>query len=560
MNNEGADRTSHWAATGDPTRDDPRPSVVKAGMTQGVAAPLLDDGTPLDDVDESLVAYLDGELDANERQRLEAELGRSDSLRARLRVLQTGWELLDELPQASPSSTLLETTIRMAAMTASTGDPPTGGGSVRPSHGSWLRSQWLIASAASVAFLALGIAISRGVQRREYQRQLEALPVAMHLDAYLHSGDLQLMRTLSEIPQWRQALEIADRLGEWDFSLAARIDQATPAEREQLLPELSFEDQQAVAAAWSRYSQIESTVREKVSLVAGQVQSAGDSAELLKTMDRFARWRETLTADERDLIASGDETQRREAIEAALARTTRNWTRQTTRTVSDADLDTLFHALRHVARIRIKSSLPRARVQDNPSLTGFLAGTEPIDPRIEAYFLMQFLGLDDSESRRWGDDRGSSSPPPPPPPPPAAARPDPNPPGGRGFPGGFEERGFGSSRWLSGPTLAPVFSSIRDYMDRIRGPLTEDELWLIYAVLSPEAKHLLDAVLDIPGLGDSMLRSWADESLRRVLRNRTPSSIVQRYQAIDPARRDEVDLLPPERMLDRLQDSGSSRR
>src|SRR5690554_5298714 len=78
----------------------------------------LDDDLQADEVDERLVAYLDGELEPEERRALEVQLGRSAVLRARLRSLQDGWEMLDELPMATPSPQLLESTLRMAATEA----------------------------------------------------------------------------------------------------------------------------------------------------------------------------------------------------------------------------------------------------------------------------------------------------------------------------------------------------------------------------------------------------------------------------------------------------------
>ncbi len=73
----------------------------------------LSDETPLDPDDELLVAYLDHELDRKEQVELENRLMEDEQLRARLRQLQTGWDLLDDLPKPEPSLKLVESTLEL---------------------------------------------------------------------------------------------------------------------------------------------------------------------------------------------------------------------------------------------------------------------------------------------------------------------------------------------------------------------------------------------------------------------------------------------------------------
>ena len=73
----------------------------------------LSDDTPLDPDDELLVAYLDHELDRKEQSELENRLMEDEPLRARLQQLQTGWDLLDDLPKPEPSLKLVESTLEL---------------------------------------------------------------------------------------------------------------------------------------------------------------------------------------------------------------------------------------------------------------------------------------------------------------------------------------------------------------------------------------------------------------------------------------------------------------
>ena len=74
---------------------------------------ILDD-TPIDPDDELLSSYLDGELSREEEMNLENRLVQNEGLRERLKVLQTGWDLLDELPDSAPSLNLVESTLELA--------------------------------------------------------------------------------------------------------------------------------------------------------------------------------------------------------------------------------------------------------------------------------------------------------------------------------------------------------------------------------------------------------------------------------------------------------------
>ena len=70
------------------------------------------------DADEVLVAYLDGQLSAEECERVESMLSSDPSTRQRLQSLDRVWNALDVLPRSTASPTFTRTTIEMAAVTA----------------------------------------------------------------------------------------------------------------------------------------------------------------------------------------------------------------------------------------------------------------------------------------------------------------------------------------------------------------------------------------------------------------------------------------------------------
>ena len=73
---------------------------------------------PTEPIEVDLVAYLDGELEAAELQRVEDRLSRDPDYRLRLRQLQGTWDLLDELPRSSVNESFTRSTVEMVAVQA----------------------------------------------------------------------------------------------------------------------------------------------------------------------------------------------------------------------------------------------------------------------------------------------------------------------------------------------------------------------------------------------------------------------------------------------------------
>ena len=512
----------------------------------------LDDDSPIDELDELLVAYLDGELPPEERVVLETRLGRDESLRKRLRTLQRGWDMLDELPMATPSAILLESTIRMAAMEASEGKPSIDGSKTN----GWLKSKRLWISLITLLCLGIGVAGARIRERQQFRLQLAQLPMAMHVDAYLNATDVSMMRTLLQLPQWKKTVEIAERFGEWDFSLQQQIDQATVSQRNHLLQELPIEHQQVVMQSWQRFERLEPAAKTLVLETAQRVSEQTDSADLLETMDRFARWRETLAPAQRDSIANGDVESRIKAIDESLQKTTRQWTQQTSRLLTDEDIETIYHVVRQIARLRIEN----LDFTDAPvavaALRWFGSKDQKMDLRMEAFFLRRMFDPND----------------PPPAQPPSSPTSEPRTnelkenPTADSAGNSNNESNVDEPRRRPGPPpmgfdfMAPAFGALRPYLEALRGPLREDELWMIESVLGGELSEFLSAASGIESLRDELLRSWSNEALRRIEFNRSGKTVSERYELIEPARRDSLDLLPPDKILEFLRDEDRRRR
>ena len=138
-----------------------------------------------DDDRANLTAYLDGELDEEAAQALEAKLSQDPTARAEVEALRQAWTMLDYLPRSSPSATFTNRTMERLSLErpVETGKMPTGG------TGSW----WGAAVWAAAVLLAawLGWAASQ----RLWQRSADP--------------DEPLVRQLRLIEKWR-AYELVD--------------------------------------------------------------------------------------------------------------------------------------------------------------------------------------------------------------------------------------------------------------------------------------------------------------------------------------------------------------
>ncbi|GIW93437.1 MAG: hypothetical protein KatS3mg110_1478 [Pirellulaceae bacterium] len=149
--------------------------------------PTTPDEFAADPLDEELVAYLDGELDAESTRRLEERLEHDQQLRERLVQLQATWDLLDSLPSAEADAQFTQTTVSMVALRTK-------------KESTVRRRQWLWASAAAAALMA---ATAAGYFTVNYhlsapERQLaKDLPVIERLDLYLVADSVDFLRQLA---------------------------------------------------------------------------------------------------------------------------------------------------------------------------------------------------------------------------------------------------------------------------------------------------------------------------------------------------------------------------
>jgi anti-sigma factor RsiW len=151
-----------------------------------------------DDERADLTAYLDGELDDEAAQALEAKLSRDPEARAELDALRRAWGMLDFLPKATPTADFTHRTMERLSLEKLAKGRTTATVPVRP------RRPWLAPAgwaAAAVAAAAIGTAAAPNLWRPapdpdeplvRHLRVLEKLPY------YERAPDLDFLRRLAE--------------------------------------------------------------------------------------------------------------------------------------------------------------------------------------------------------------------------------------------------------------------------------------------------------------------------------------------------------------------------
>jgi anti-sigma factor RsiW len=142
---------------------------------------------------EELVAYLDGELDAQECRRIEALLAGDADVRRAIQGLDRTWQMLDELEPAAVGEDFTRTTLEMTAVAAAADAAATERIVPRRRRFRWLLAGGGVAAAALAGFLAV-TALTPDPNRQV----LRDLPLLENLDQYRRVDSIEFLRMLQE--------------------------------------------------------------------------------------------------------------------------------------------------------------------------------------------------------------------------------------------------------------------------------------------------------------------------------------------------------------------------
>ncbi|QDT06363.1 hypothetical protein K227x_47720 [Rubripirellula lacrimiformis] len=362
-----------------------------------------------------------------------------------------------------------------------------------PPKRSWLNRYRFPLGVAASCVIAIGLAVivTQWVNRARFNHELRGLAIAESLDAYKYDVDLDLMRQLSRDQEWLHMVHASrslDGVTEEPVSIA----DIPLDEREAAITALPVEQRSPLFSRWERYNQLDPPTRKKIQSLADVVAQQTDAEQLLDTMRAYAVWRESLPTKLVDAIEGSQGQSQRDAINQGINETMISISEQSSRKLSDETIERIYFALRKILDRRLQK-LTASQKTDYAEYEQRFGGGRGVD-----WFLLFVL--------------------------------------------------FGHSSERSEKIPAPKFLPDREH-------LRSDELDYIRLILSDNDLETLrvstggDALLNT-----MMLTTWAEEAIRRKSprprRNRESS--LEKYLEMPSDRRDEFELLPPDRMLEEL--------
>ena len=142
---------------------------------------------------EELVAYLDGELDAEQSQRIEQRAAAEPNARRMLEELDRTWHMLDELDAPATGEDFTHTTLEMVALAAAEDAEKEKAAAPRRR----LRAG-LWAAAGLIGAAAAGFLIVASLVPDPNAQLLEDLPVLENFDQYREIDSIDFLRALNK--------------------------------------------------------------------------------------------------------------------------------------------------------------------------------------------------------------------------------------------------------------------------------------------------------------------------------------------------------------------------
>ena len=144
-------------------------------------------------IHEEIVAYLDGELDVEQTQRVEDRLTRRPDYQRRFQQMQQAWDMLDSLPEAQVDESFSTSTLEMVAVAAEEKWQQ-----VQTSAAGRARRTRLFGMGLMLASAAAGFLLAFCWGPRANDGWLRDLPVIENVDLYLHADNLDFLQTLHQ--------------------------------------------------------------------------------------------------------------------------------------------------------------------------------------------------------------------------------------------------------------------------------------------------------------------------------------------------------------------------
>ena len=257
----------------------------------------------LDQLDEQLVSYLDGELPPNEARQIEDLLSRDGTARSRLNELASSWDMLDQLPRTTVDELFTRTTVEMVALAAEDDAAQSQAALPARRRRRGYQIAIAIAAAAVIGFGAIFLFVPS-----ENDILLRDLSVIASLELYRDVDDIQQLKQFqSATPKLFSdaAAARAARLGQ-SADPAAKTGPNFPSsvpvslkDRRAWVEALSPADKSELRKSLERFIAIPTKQQQALRQLDEQLASDPDGPELRRIAQRYYAWLKTLSSVDR---------------------------------------------------------------------------------------------------------------------------------------------------------------------------------------------------------------------------------------------------------------------
>lgn len=245
---------------------------------------------------ETLVAYLDGELDAEQERRVEQLLSTDERVRLELQRLQSTWDLLDRLPRSAVGGDFTRSTVEMVALSVEQ--------DVRPAPLAVRRRVPIIAGGLAVACLLSFLAVRLSLDPN--QRLLRDLPIVEHLEAYRQTPNVEFLRQLDKAGAFDEESAAAKQVQSEANGMSSVL--LSRDQRRAVVEGLPVEQKQELLRKFERFEKLPSAERHRLRQLEATVATDSQAASLYAVVDRYQHWLDQLAGFERaELMALSDE-------------------------------------------------------------------------------------------------------------------------------------------------------------------------------------------------------------------------------------------------------------
>lgn len=235
---------------------------------------------------DELVAYLDGEVSASERERIEQRLADDDAYRSSLVELERSWRMLDRLPTADHDRDFTKSTIAMVTAELTNPETARGPGTSLP----WGKILAGLA-AALLGFLAIVMPA-----RKSQQSELLDLPVIQNLDLYRYVESLDYLKQIQNENVMNSLGAELDDNARW--SQSAQVDQIRDG-----VAQLEDVKKAELSNLRDRFNKLSTEEQNRMRALHQALVDDPDSEKLFKTLYGYREWLTSLSAAERaDLL------------------------------------------------------------------------------------------------------------------------------------------------------------------------------------------------------------------------------------------------------------------